>query len=100
MKIQSLFLPLVLTLAVTTPAKAQEPVGVREISVNSKARGEDLTVLVWYPAKPGGEAVLIGDDRIFAGTPALADAARAEGMYPLIVLSHGSGASVEKMAWI
>lgn len=100
MKIQSLFLPLVLTLAVTTPAKAQEPVGVREISVNSKARGEDLTVLVWYPAKSGGEAVLIGDDRIFEGTPALADAARAEGMYPLILLSHGSGASVEKMAWI
>ena len=100
MKIQSLLLPLVLTLAVTTPAKAQEPVGVQKISVSSKARGEDLTVLVWYPAKQGGEQVLIGDDRIFEGTPALQDAVKVEGSFPLILLSHGSGASVEKMAWI
>ncbi|WP_417709910.1 alpha/beta hydrolase family protein [Roseibium aggregatum] len=100
MKIQSLLLPLVLPLAVIAPAKAQEPVGVQKISVSSKARGEDLTILVWYPAKAGGEQVLIGDDRIFQGTPALADASKVEGTFPLIVLSHGSGASVEKMAWI
>ncbi|TYC52194.1 hypothetical protein FMN50_19500 [Rhodobacterales bacterium] len=103
MKYQAVILGLLMGFAVSPVRAAASDVpsvGVRTLSVFSEARGEPLSVTIWYPAGPGGEADLIGDDRIFAGTPALRDApARADG-YPLVLLSHGSGATVEKMSWI
>ncbi|POF28367.1 alpha/beta hydrolase family protein [Roseibium marinum] len=81
----------------------QEPgegIGIREIKVASPARGRDLDVTVWYPASASGQVVLAGADRIFEGTEAYADAPVRPGAYPLIVFSHGSGASIHKMSWL
>lgn len=75
-------------------------VGVADIQIHSEARGEDLTVLIWYPAEPGGTPVTVGENRVFEGSPAYAKAPRRAGKHPLILMSHGSGASVERMAWI
>ncbi|WP_156510346.1 alpha/beta fold hydrolase [Labrenzia sp. OB1] len=77
-----------------------EGVGVRQIKIASPARGRDLDVTVWYPADASGEVVAVGADRIFEGTEAFADAAPRPGTYPLIVFSHGSGASIHKMSWV
>ncbi len=82
------------------PAHAADGVGVDRIEVFSKARNADLSVRVWYPASPGGSPVLIGEDRIFEGTRARLKAPHAAGKHPVILLSHGSGATVEKMAWL
>ncbi|WP_428674127.1 alpha/beta hydrolase family protein [Roseibium sp.] len=100
MKLRVLLAALSLATAQAVPAFATEGVGVRELRIHSDARDIDLTVLVWYPAHPGGEPVLVGDDRIFEGTPAHRGAPPVAAPHPLILLSHGSGASVQKMAWI
>lgn len=94
---------LVTGLVAMTPiatAGSSQRVGVEEVRIHSEARNEDLTVLIWYPAGLGGEPVAIGENRVFSGEAAFAKAPRAEGDHPLVLLSHGSGARVERMAWI
>jgi predicted dienelactone hydrolase len=83
------------------PSFAAE-VGVRQISLTAAPTdyGRDLHVTVWYPAKDAGEPVMIGANRVFAGAPAVPDAAPAQGRFPLVVLSHGSGSRVQGMSWL
>lgn len=112
MKLQATWSILALFAGLASPLQAADreyahEIGVREISVQSEARGRDLSVFVWYPLSAGtdrdagaGQPVSVGEDRIFKGTPALMDAEPADGRFPLIVLSHGSGASVQKMGWL
>jgi predicted dienelactone hydrolase len=99
--LHSLFvLPVVLiATALPDPSLATE-VGVREISVAAPERGRDLSVTVWYPAETGGKPVLIGDNRVFKGAPAAADAPLAGGRHPLVVMSHGSGSRIQGMTWL
>lgn len=75
-------------------------VGTRDIAVAPPERGRDLQVTVWYPAEPGGDAVLVGENAVFKGTLAAADAPVAKGRFPLVILSHGSGSSVKGMNWL
>lgn len=82
------------------PLFAGEAVGVSDIAIHSAERGEELGVTIWYPSDGKGIQVLSGEDRIFQGTPAFKDAAVQPGRLPLVLLSHGSGASVRSMAWI
>lgn len=88
-----------LAMALPDPSLATE-VGVREISVAAPERGRDLAVTVWYPAELGGKAILVGDNRVFIGSPASTDAPVAGGRYPLVVLSHGSGSRIQGMNWL
>ena len=81
-------------------AHASEDVGVRDIAIPSPLRGKDIAVTVWYPSDGKGEAVRVGENRIFEGTTALKDAAIQPGHLPLVLLSHGSGARGTTMAWI
>ncbi|OQP87520.1 dienelactone hydrolase [Rhizobium rhizosphaerae] len=89
-----------LLLVSALPVLAAEQVGVRQIEVQSPARGKALSVTIWYPAEAGGAETLVGNSSIFAGTPAFVGASPAAGRHPLILLSHGSGARVETMAWL
>ncbi|WP_018238408.1 alpha/beta fold hydrolase [Ensifer sp. BR816] len=81
------------------PCHAAE-VGVREISVAAPERGRSLQVTVWYPAGPGGDPVLVGDNQVFKGAPALANAPVLSGHHPLVVMSHGSGGRIQGMSWL
>lgn len=99
MSILSLFFAFLLASAAATPAHAAE-VGVRTITVFAPERGRDIDVTVWYPAKAGGAPLLTGDNRLFKGAPAHGDAPVAEGRFPLVLLSHGSGSRVEGMSWL
>ncbi|WP_234819590.1 MULTISPECIES: hypothetical protein [Sinorhizobium] len=74
--------------------------GVRELSLASPEGGRRLQVTVWYPAEPGGKAVLVGDNQVFKGAPALSEAPLLEGRYPLVVMSHGSGGRIQGMSWL
>lgn len=88
-----------LAAAFVVPCHAAE-VGVREISVTAPKRGQDLAVTVWYPAAAGGEPVLVGDNRVFKGAPAMLDAPPLQGRFPLVVMSHGSGGRIQGMSWL
>jgi predicted dienelactone hydrolase len=100
MKIVLLFLSLAFAAMVGKPAFAIEAIGVRKVAIASPERGKNLAVTVWYPALPGGEKVLVGDSKLFKGTPAFANAPASPGRYPLILLSHGSGARIENLGWL
>ena len=84
------------------PAHAEDHVGVRQISAPSKERGGNLDVTVWYPAKSGGEEVVLGESMLFVGTPAMRDAPISNGKFPLILLSHGAGlaGNPQALSWI
>jgi len=83
-------------------AGANDSVGVRQIMAPSKERGVNLDVTVWYSAQPGGETVLLGDNALFVGTPAMRDAPISSGKFPLILLSHGAGlaGNAQALSWI
>lgn len=83
-------------------AHAEPAAGVRQIEVTSDQRAESLAVTVWYPAAPGGEAIVWGESVFFEGTAAMMDAPIQEGTFPLIMLSHGAGLAgrAEAMSWI
>jgi len=105
MKIRVILGSLILAAGLTVQSQAGEPglskgAGVREIKVVSPARGKDLDVTIWYPAGSSGKVLSVGADRIFQGTEAFADVPVRPGTYPLIVFSHGSGASIQKMSWL
>lgn len=72
--------------------------GVREVSVAQP--GRDLAVTVWYPATPGGKPTVVGDNKVFKGAAAAIDAPVVPGRHPLVLLSHGSGGSVQAMGWL
>lgn len=82
------------------PVAAADTVGVRAIAVPAPERGVDLKVTVWYPAAAGGERVLVGEDRLFKGTAAWRNAPTAEGRFPLVLVSHGSGGGIETLGWL
>lgn len=84
----------------TQSALAADEVGVKTLTVPSPARGRDLAVTIWYPATPGGTNIRVGENKLFQGAPALANAPRAPGRFPLILVSHGSGARIENLGWI
>ncbi|WP_165216088.1 alpha/beta hydrolase family protein [Affinirhizobium pseudoryzae] len=81
-------------------ASAEPSVGATTISIPSPHRGKPLSVDVWYPSDAKAPDTLIGDNRIFTGAAAKADAAIDPGRHPLILLSHGSGSRAQGMAWI
>jgi predicted dienelactone hydrolase len=100
MKLVHAFPILAVIACFSTTADSAEIVGTSEMRVASAARGNDLSVRIWYPAEAGGEAALVGDNKIFKGAWASLDAPVIDGKLPLIVLSHGSGGRVEGMTWL
>lgn len=83
-------------------ASASEYAGVRQIQIHSQARGTDLDVTVWYPARAGGSSVTQGESVFFVGTPALRDAPLSDGTFPVVLLSHGVGLAgyAQALSWM
>ena len=100
MKPFALLLALVFLATTGQSVLAADVVGVKTLAVPSPARGRDLSVTIWYPATPGGVEVRVGDSKLFRGAPAFADAPLAAGRFPLILVSHGSGARIDNLGWI
>lgn len=93
-------LPALLLAGIAATSAYAADVGVRTLSVFAPDRGRDMPVTVWYPAAAGGTAGLVGDNQLFKGAPALKDAPIAEGHFPLVLFSHGSGGRIEGMSWL
>lgn len=91
-------LAILLTLA-ALPALAAPGHEVRAIAMDH--RDGPVTVHLWYPAAdPDAEAEPLGRNAMFAGTEVISDAPPAPGEHPVILLSHGSGGSADKMGWL
>lgn len=74
--------------------------GIAYATVEAPARGTEIDLHIWYPATPGGRAVTVGGNGVFHGTPGGRRAPHAEGQYPMVLISHGSGGNAGQFGWI
>jgi len=79
---------------------AQSPYnsGFQQIILKDKAR--ELSVAIWYPTLAQQPIENIGDNAIFIGENAIRDAVIADGLHPLILISHGLGGSWINQIWL
>lgn len=59
-----------------------------------------LTSRIYYPTTETGSPQLIGANPVFTGIQSQPDAPIANGRFPLIVISHGSGGNNSSQAWL
>lgn len=91
---------LMLVTTILTGSAMAGDVGVKTIAVQAAHRDRPIQTLIWYPAVAGGLVENVGDNPLFEGVPALRDAAMAEGLFPVIILSHGSGGNAANLGWL
>ncbi|WP_206668312.1 alpha/beta hydrolase family protein [Roseibium aquae] len=89
-----------LATAVLPAAAAQKFAGYDRIDIRAEHRSGLIPGSVWYPAGGHIYTAPVGDSIVFKGTPALIGAAIAEGSYPLVVISHGSGGNMDGLGWL
>ncbi|BFM50600.1 dienelactone hydrolase [Marinomonas sp. THO17] len=75
-------------------------VGLQNVEVYSPSRQEKVSIKVWYPSASVGKPTLLESSRIFKGSLVLKEGRVAPGHYPLVIMSHGSGANNDSMAWL
>ncbi|WP_261375751.1 alpha/beta hydrolase family protein [Yersinia frederiksenii] len=71
-----------------------------QISFNDLQRHRQLDTVIYYPTSEQGKPSLLGKNAVFQGTSVLFNAALANGHFPLIILSHGSGGNNTSLAWL
>lgn len=94
-----------LALVATVAARAEGTAGgdlpgYDRFTVRAPHRTDLLAASVWYPAGTRTYRGLIGDNAVFTGTPALVGAGVAQGRFPLVVISHGSGGNMDGLGWL
>jgi predicted dienelactone hydrolase len=75
-------------------------VGFNSFKVTDTDRQRVIETFVWYPAGTGGAAFSAGDNPLFEGVPVIKGAAVADGGFPTVVLSHGSGGNAANLSWL
>ncbi|WP_306258689.1 alpha/beta fold hydrolase [Pararhizobium sp. IMCC21322] len=74
--------------------------GYDKFTFEAPHRAEKISASIWYPAGRKTYQGLVGDNAIFKGSRAYIGAAIAEGNYPLLILSHGSGGNMDTISWL
>lgn len=88
-----------LFLAAST-SEASELAGYDKFTIEASHRAEKIAASIWYPAGRKTYQGLVGDNAIFKGSKAYIGAAIADGNYPLVILSHGSGGNMDTISWL
>src|SRR5919201_3965908 len=80
---------------------AADPIaGYDRFEIAAPHRAAPIAGSVWYPVGTPTYRGLIGDNAVFEGTPAYVGAAIADGRFPLVLLSHGSGGNMDNLSWL
>ena len=82
------------------PVLADPIAGYDRLTVTAPHRPEPLAASLWYPVGTPTYRGLIGDNAVFRGTQAFVGAGIADGRYPLVLISHGSGGNMDALSWL
>lgn len=87
------------------PALAKSPpyaAGLAElrIAANAEASQPALDGYVWYPTSAPGASFRFGANAVFEGFEAHPGSPLADGLFPLVVLSHGLTGNVFNQGWL
>lgn len=82
------------------PAIADPNVGFDRFDVRADHRSAPIASAIWSPVGRPTYAVPVGESIVFEGTQAYIGAALPDAEMPLIVISHGSGSSIDGTAWL
>ncbi len=88
------------TVTFSAAVLADDAPGFTRITLDMKHHDTPVEGAVWYPADAGGERLVVGENAVFVGVPALKDATLAQGRYPVVLLSHGLGGRFRTLAWL
>jgi predicted dienelactone hydrolase len=91
---------LLLLILMSTTANAEALPGFDHLTVDAPHRARPLEASIWYPAGSTTYSVPIGANPAFAGTMVQVGPAIAEGLHPLVVISHGSGGNIDNLGWL
>lgn len=87
--------------APTPAAPARPPVGLESRVFTDAARQRELATTIWYPAAESSVEDDVEWDGIFIGRGAWHASVRAtRKRFPLVLLSHGSGADASNLTWL
>lgn len=70
------------------------------LEIADPAGDRDLAGFLWYPTDATGPLSYDFESDVWAGTQVVKDAAPAEGLFPLVVLSHGMFGNAYNQAWL
>lgn len=87
-------------LAFAGSAQAEALPGYDRMTVTAPHRAAPIAASIWYPVGTPTYRSNIGDNALFRGAKAYVGAAVAEGRFPLVLLSHGSGGNMDALAWL
>lgn len=88
-------------LAVPSIAGAADPaVGYDRFAIDAPHRAGKIAASLWYPVGTKTYIGSVGESRMFEGARAYIGATIADGRYPLVLLSHGSGGNMDGLAWL
>lgn len=74
--------------------------GYDRFDLTADHRARPIAASIWYPAANATYRAPVGDGPIFDPTFAFIGPAIAEGEYPLVLLSHGSGGNADSLGWL
>lgn len=89
-----------LALSHAGPAAADMLPGYDRFDLTADHRARPIAASIWYPALNPTYRAPVGDGPIFDPTFAFIGPAIAEGEYPLVLLSHGSGGNADSLGWL
>jgi len=89
------------TLLASTPlfASAENQVGYTVTQAHVDHRPLPLNVHIWYPSQSDGKEIVVGANPIFVGHKIKAGSTPLKGIYPVMILSHGSGGNAANIGW-
>ncbi|MEP5759639.1 MAG: alpha/beta fold hydrolase [Litoreibacter sp.] len=87
-------------LSMALPAGAEAPVGFDRFDIKADHRSGNIAAGIWSPVGRKTYIGRVGDNPVFEGVDAYIGAALPDEKMPLIIVSHGSGSSIDGTAWL
>lgn len=97
---KSVFQASAVILSLAGPGMADPNVAFDRFDVRADHRAAPIAAAIWSPVGRTTYAAPVGDSLVFEPVDAYIGAALPDDQLPLIVVSHGSGSSIDGTAWL